>query len=260
MHDDRDALLPPDSRTPRRAHRRAARIPGGQALVRLGVETRHALRRRLTEASEALATSLLDPKNVERLQHGLVAATNLALNLGFARDSRAARLFSLVDWLEQRHGRPRVAAIVFSHSPLADGSLVNVLRALQPDLVDPLLAELGPLGDLLHDGSPPPAFHEALTVAQRKLLHLLCTLAALESDQPAPLTDAPVADLVAYFEESPIPTDYYDLAALVAGDPNAWRTEGGGALPLDPLREPTGGGSGPTCTRGSSSPFGNRAL
>ena len=229
------------ARLSRDARRRVDRLPGGQALTRLAEGATGELMRRLEAAGDALATQLTDPRNVERLQHGLATAANLAMKMGFARDRRAERLFDLVDWLEQRHGRPPVAAVVFAHSPLADGSLLNILRALQPELLEPLLAELGPLGDLFTDSAPPPRFSDALAAAQRKLLNLLCELAALEADAPPPPASAPFPELVAYFEESPVPTDYYDLAALVAGDPHAWRDHHGPPPPASDAPSPTGG-------------------
>lgn len=198
--------LPAPVRLPGRAIGRVRRI-AKRGRGRLA----EAIRSRADDAREVLRKKLLEflssPEQVESLQRALARIGGWSMKRGFDADPNAELLFSFVDWLEQRHGRPAIASILFDSSLVRDPSFVEAIahlgRALSPAPVHS--------DDDIWDAERVERFKDR---AGQRLLELLVQLAALERQQSPPQT---TEDRIVYFESAPIPDRFKRLATMTQG-------------------------------------------
>lgn len=208
MTDRDDDNLPAPIRLPRRAVGRLRRIArgGGRRLA-------DALRSRADDVEELLRAQLLDflstPENVETLQRSLATIGGWAIDRGFHADPNAELLFHFTDWLEERHDRATIAAIVFRSELVRDPTFVEAIAHLATALGPAARHTDGPGWDL----DRIERFKER---AGDRLLDFLVQLAALEADTPPPQRSADAR--IDYFESAPIPQRFQRLARMTRGD------------------------------------------
>lgn len=213
--DDQDTSNSP---TPRPDDRRRSLGPVRSLARRGRRRVSNAVRARLDDAAEILRRQMLDwmssPDQVKALQQGLVRLTGWTLSKGFQADPNAELLFHFVDWLEKRHGRPQVMAILMRSEMLRDPTFIDALLYLSRSL-SPWTTEV----EEPWDQHRVERFKER---AAHKLLDLLVALVALESDRSPPRSpissQADVAERVEYFEAAPLPARFTRLAAMTQGD------------------------------------------
>ncbi|MBA2661818.1 MAG: hypothetical protein H0U74_05950 [Bradymonadaceae bacterium] len=173
----------------------------------------HSLERRLLAAfrqgADAVLERLGDPKNAVVLQEQLARLAQLGFEFGFRLDPNAAKLYGFVNWIEARHGRQPVMALVLSQNLLTDGRLLHLLFGYATFLSSPgRLAGQSP-------GWESAEIEDFKREAGRTLLTLLAELAALETGQPTPSEST--ERMVAFFEAAPIPEEFKALAGMAAG-------------------------------------------
>ena len=147
------------------------------------------------------------PENAQRLQRGLAAVAQVGMSAGFKADPTARLLFEFADLVSHEAGREHVVFAVATHSPLADGSLLDLIQSR--------------VSALSGDDAP---YLRRLEEVRLRILRTLCALAERYTDDdigPPPMHDR-ASDYVDYFDDAIVPPRYADLAALVAGDPRAW--------------------------------------
>ncbi len=156
---------------------------------------------------DALADWVTRPENAERLQRGLATVAQVGMSAGFKADPAARLLFEFADLVAHDAGREPVVAAITAHSPMLDGSLL--------DLVQSRVSALR--GD---DAS----YLRRLEEVRLSVLRTLCALAELytEDDLGAPPGLDQTDTYIEYFDDAFVPPRYADLAALVAGSPRAW--------------------------------------
>lgn len=176
-----------------------------KAPSKLVARVRATINDKLAPAIEAGARELLlelaEPENARRLQRGLAGVAQAAMRAGFGSDPPARLLFDFVDTLEERHTRETILQVVVEHAVNYEGDLIEMLLAAGPGAA---------------------ASRDMAQLQERageRLLTLLCSLAALERDQPAP-TDREAQIL--YFEAAPIEERFKPLARMAAGDERAF--------------------------------------
>ncbi len=167
------------------------------------------LSKALQSGANTLVEQLTNPKNAVFLQDQLVKVAQLGFTFGFKIDPNAEKLYNFVQWIEERHGREPVMALVLSQNLLADGRMVQLLTSYATFLSSPA-ALSGKAPDWKMD-----EIEQFKEQAGNTLLTMLCELAALEHDQP--LTDGTTAQKIAFFESAPIPEEFHILAAMAAG-------------------------------------------
>ncbi len=175
-------------------------------------ELRRILRIGIQELNDQLLEQALDllssPEHVEALQHSLANIAGWTLRRGFKSDPNAELLFEFVDWLEQRHPRQTITAIILRSPMLRDTAFLDALAHLSQS-INPF------------DASTTTSKWSVENLARFKvragnrLLDLLVELAALECDAPPP--DGPPKDKIDYFEQSPIPVRFLRLAGMTRG-------------------------------------------
>jgi len=171
-----------------------------------------ALRRQIDEAGERIRQELLEvmssPEKVRRLQQVLANLAGWMMDRGFRADPNAELLFEFVDWLDDRHGRQPIAAIVFQSAMVRDPEFLEAMGHLSHSL-----APWRQSADNSWSASRIDGFKRR---AGNRLLSLLNELAALESETPPPAGD--IDDRIHYFEQAPIPDHFTRLAAMTRGD------------------------------------------
>ena len=200
--------LPAPIGLPRRAVGRLRKIArGGRRRLT------DALRSRADDVEELLRQQLLDflatPENVQTLQRSLATIGGWAMSRGFRSDPNAELLFHFVDWLEERHGRPTIAGILFSSELVRDPALLEAIAHLATALGPGAFHSEGPGWDL----DRVERFKER---AGTRLLDFLTRLASLETDAPPP--EGAVEDRIHYFESAPIPERFERLARMTRGE------------------------------------------
>ncbi len=200
--------LPTSIGLPRRAVGRLGRIALGG-----GRRIKDALRSRAGDFEDLLREQLLDllstPERVETLQRSLATIGGWAMRRGFHADPNAELLFHFVDWLEERHGRQKISAIVFRSSLVRDPAFVEAIAHLATALGPASLRDEGPGWDL----DRIEGFKDR---AGDRLLDFLVQLAALEADEPPP--QGSTLARIDYFESVPIPKRFQRLARMTRGD------------------------------------------
>lgn len=173
---------------------------------------RGALRRRLDEIGERIRRELLEvmssPQKVRRLQRVLANLAGWMMGRGFRADPNAELLFEFVDWLDDRHGRQSIAAIVFQSAMVRDPEFLEAMGHLSNSLA--------PWRQSADDSWSASRIDGFKRRAGNRLLSLLNELAALEADDPPPTGD--IDDRIHYFEQAPIPDRFTRLAAMTRGD------------------------------------------
>lgn len=161
--------------------------------------------------TEELTQLLSSPRQVERIQSVLVNLANWSMQKGFRSDPNAELLFEFVDWLEDRHPRQKVTAILMRSPVLLDPefleALAHLARAANPWVDDPA-------DEPRWDQQRLRTFKKR---AGNRLLGLLVELAALEHEQPPPSSEG-AEQKIEYFESAPIPVRFQRLGAMTQGD------------------------------------------
>lgn len=199
-------LLPPadDSDSGALSRVRSLARRGRRGLARLA-------RRQLQEAGDRLYDELREflssPRRVQRLQRVLARVASWSMQRGFETDPNAGLLFEFVDWLEHRHGRPAIAAILFRSPLVGDPEFLEALGHLSR-----VYGPWRPTDDDRWDHQDVERFKRR---AGDRLLDLLVRLAALESDESPP--EGPVERKIEFFEQAELPARFTRLAAMTRG-------------------------------------------
>lgn len=167
---------------------------------------------RLQEQIERWLLAVAEPDNARRLQSALAHVAQLGMELGFRADPDAERLYELVAWLEERHGRLPVLQRVGEHMSATEATFLRALESI--------VADLGQVPTSEASQEAARQMHEMRDVAAAQLLDLLCGLAALESGEEPP-TDSSEAGVL-FYEATELPDAFRDLAARAAGLPGAF--------------------------------------
>ncbi len=195
-----------------RATRQRTKNLAARGISKAG-EIQQSVEKRLTRALQSGANTLVEqltnPKNAVFLQDQLVKIAQLGFTFGFKIDPNAEKLYNFVQWVEERHGREPVMALVLSQNLLADGRMVQLLTAYATFLSSPA-ALSGKAPDWKTD-----EIEQFKEQAGYTLLTMLCELAALEHDLPLP--DGTTSEKIEFFESAPIPEEFKILAAMAAG-------------------------------------------
>jgi hypothetical protein len=156
---------------------------------------------------DAIADWVTRPENAERLQRGLATVAQVGISAGFKADPAARLLFEFADLVAHDAGREPVVRAITAHSPMLDGSLL--------DLVQSRVAALR--GD-------EAAYLRRLDEVRLRVLRMLCALAELfAEDDLGPPPELPHVDAyLEYFDDAVVPPRYADLATLAAGSARAW--------------------------------------
>ncbi len=171
-----------------------------------------ALESQLEDIGESVRDQLLEllssRQQMERVQQALVTVSGWAMERGFRADPNAELLFDFVDWLEDRHGRDRIALLLVQSPLLQDPAFLEALAHLSQTLT-PWKS------DQVDRKWTADRLNSFKNKAGRRLLDLLVELAALEREQPPP---AGAEARIAYFESAPIPLRFTRLAAMTRGE------------------------------------------
>lgn len=192
--------------TKQRSKNFAARGISKAGEIQQSVEKR--LAKALQSGANTLVEQLTNPKNAVFLQDQLVKIAQLGFTFGFKIDPNAKKLYNFVQWIEERHGREPVMAVVLSQNLLADGRMIQLLTSYASFLSSPA-ALSGKAPDWKTD-----EIEQFKEQAGNTLLNMLCELAALEHPHPLPNSTSQKID---FFESAPIPQEFQVLAAMAAG-------------------------------------------
>jgi hypothetical protein len=171
----------------------------------------------IEDAAQKMLLKLAEPENAQKLQETLAGVAQFAMKSGFRSDPQAGLLFDFVDQLETRHSRPEVLEIVVEHAMVYEQDLVATLI----EAIKSGQGVAGLAGRKQGAGrkSGTDRFEAFRDRASTRLLTLLCSLASLDSDDPAP--DSRAAK-VAYFEQAPIDARFKPLARMATGEREAF--------------------------------------
>ena len=170
--------------------------------------------------------SLIDVENARRLQSTLAHIAQFGMELGFRADPDAARLYALVAWLEERHGRPPVLCRVAEHAVSTEATFLTALESIVDGYGEPR-------GSIAREEAA-RRMHQIRDVAAGELLGLLCALAELECGEESPTVS--VEARVAFYAEAGLPDEFRSLGAMAAGIPGAFDPAREGRVPLDEER------------------------
>ena len=182
---------------------------GGQSGKRLA----GAIGRRLDRIADATRQQMMElldsPEQIQSLQKILATVANWSLRRGFRADPNAELLFEFVDWLDGRHRRATIMALLLQSELYRDPALIEALVQLSRQLA-PWPGQISP--DEVWDA---PDIERFKRQCGTRLLDLLVELAALEaSERPE---DNSTPGRIDYFESAPIPRRFRRLAAMTQG-------------------------------------------
>jgi hypothetical protein len=182
----------------------------GRLLERVRGRVEQTLAPAIEDAAKKMLLKLAEPDNAHKLQETLAGFAQFAMTSGFRSDPNAALLFDFVDRLEKRHSRQEVLEIVVQHAVVYEQDLLAMLVDAVQRGKDVSSMDAG-------------RFEGFRDRASTRLLTLLCTLAAMDSDAPAP-AKADQEEQIAYFEQAPIDQRFKPLARMAAGRADAFET------------------------------------